>query len=144
MRFSRSLQGACIAGIAGSMLSGCYVAPYNPPPSHASTVIVSPAPPLQFTARLYPANDGATRFGVVLASITNNLNGHGTFSVNLDGESLTGEATRTANGGRSGTANGAGSRGSWIRCTYSMNSPTLGSGTCESSHGAAFNMHIGN
>ena len=73
----------------------------------------------------------------------NDLNGRGHFSTNIGGESFTGEATRAAGSSREGLANGAGNRGSYIRCRYTMNSATLGTGQCQLSSGAAFTMHIG-
>ena len=54
-----------------------------------------------------------------------------------------GEATRLANSSRDGVANGAGHRGGYISCRYTMNSPSLGTGTCKLSNGAEFTMHIG-
>lgn len=44
---------------------------------------------------------------------------------------------------RDGLANGAGNRGSFLKCRYTMNSPTLGTGNCWLSNGAAFTMHVG-
>ena len=91
-----------------------------------------PAPgPVTFSARLYPANESAAVYGTVMASVTNDLNGRGHFSTNINGESFSGEATRVAGSSRDGVANGAGQRGSYINCRYTMNSPTLGTGTCR-------------
>ena len=78
-----------------------------------------------------------------MASVTNDLNGRGYFSTNINGESFSGEATRVAGSSRDGVANGAGQRGSYINCRYTMNSPTLGTGTCRLSNGAVFSMHVG-
>ena len=102
-----------------------------------------PAAPMTFSARLYPSNDTASSYGMVMAVVTNDLNGRGTFSTNINGESFTGEATRTAGSARDGQANGAGNRGSYINCRYQMNSATLGSGQCRLSNGAQFSMHVG-
>jgi hypothetical protein len=100
---------------------------------------------MTFTARLYPANAAASSYGVVGAVVTNDLNGRGTFSTTINGESFTGEATRTTGtGARQGVANGAGNRGSFINCRYQMNSATLGTGQCTLSNGAQFTMHVGN
>jgi hypothetical protein len=41
-------------------------------------------------------------------------------------------------------ASGAGNRGSFLSCRYTMNSTTLGTGTCQLNHGAVFTMHVGN
>ena len=45
---------------------------------------------------------------------------------------------------RDGLANGAGNRGSYLACQYTMNSATLGTGTCRLNNGAVFSMHVGN
>jgi hypothetical protein len=82
-------------------------------------------------------------YGTVMASVTNDLNGRGQFSTNINGESFSGEATRVAGSSRDGVANGAGQRGSYINCRYTMNSPTLGTGSCRLSNGAMFSMHVG-
>ena len=143
---------ALLGAMAGSaLLAGCYVVPVQQHPT-SPTVIYTPAPiphaaapisaPLTFAARLYPANDLATPYGMLGAVVTNDLNGRGNFNVNIMGESFTGEATRIA-GGRSGIANGAGGKGNYINCRYQMNSPTLGIGQCTLSNGAQFTMHIG-
>jgi hypothetical protein len=126
-------------------LSGCYVVPisqYPHNPNAATPVAPAPAGPISIGARLYPANDMASGFGVLNASIVNQLDGRGVFSVNAGGEQYSGEATRNTQS-RSGTANAAGNRGGYMRCTYTMNSATQGTGTCTLASGAMFNMHIG-
>jgi hypothetical protein len=135
-------------GGAASLLTGCYVVPVHPAQHPAAVVYTQAAPsvapaPLNFTARLYPANDQACAYGMVTAVVTNDLNGRGTFSTTINGESFSGEATRAPGSGRGGTANGAGNRGSFISCSYQMNSATLGSGQCKHSSGALFSMHVG-
>jgi hypothetical protein len=92
---------------------------------------------------LYPSNDLASAYGMVSAVVTNDLHGRGTFSTNIHGESFTGEATRVAGSSREGLANGAGNRGSYLNCRYTMNSATLGTGSCRLSNGAVFTMHVG-
>ena len=143
---------ARVAALSGvvlvtASLTGCYVLPIQPPHTSAPpAVYVSPAPPasMTFAARLYPANDTAQSYGMVGAVVTNDLNGRGTFTTNINGESFTGEATRLAgSSSREGVANGAGSRGSYISCRYQMNSNTLGTGQCKLSNGALFTMHVG-
>lgn len=129
------------------VLTGCYVVPVNQAQGYA-TVPAAVAPPvvpgpITFAARLYPANDLARRYGMVSAVVTNDLNGRGTFSTAIDGESFSGEATRNSAAALEGIANGAGNRGSYLQCTYKMNSPSLGSGTCRLSNGALFTMHVG-
>lgn len=130
---------------AGS-LSGCYVVPMQPATLPPGPTAVMPAPlpqPVTFSARLYPANDLASTYGMVAAVVTSDLNGRGHFSTAIDGESFTGESTRIAGSSRDGVANGAGNRGSYVSCRYTMNSPTLGTGSCRLSNGATFTMHIG-
>ena len=134
------------AGVA--TLSGCYVVPLGQYPAHyppvAQVVMQAPAPvPVTFSARLYPANDLATRYGMVNAIVTSDLNGRGSFNSTISGESFVGESTRKASASREGIANGAGNRGSYINCEYLMNSATLGTGNCTLSNGARFSMHVG-
>ena len=136
---------------AAAALSGCYVVPINPAPGQPGYVppaapMAMPAAlpaPVVFTARLYPANDLAVRHGMVGGVVTNDLNGRGTFNANIQGESFVGEATRKAGSSREGLASGAGNRGSFLNCRYTMNSATLGTGTCQMSNGASFTMHVG-
>ena len=144
-RFKR--YAACAGVVLGATaLTGCYVVPIHPANSQmpGATVYVPPAPTsMTFTARLYPANETASVYGMVGAVVTNDLNGRGTFSTTINGESFSGEATRTAGSSRDGVANGAGNRGSYISCRYQMNSATLGTGQCRLSNGAQFTMHVG-
>jgi hypothetical protein len=144
---SRLARCASLAAIvvATGALTGCYVVPMYPhSPSTVPGPTSAPPPgPVTFTARLYPVNESAAVYGTVMASVTNDLNGRGYFSTNINGESFSGEATRVAGSSRDGVANGAGQRGSYINCRYTMNSPTLGTGTCRLSNGAVFSMHVG-
>ena len=129
---------------ATAALAGCYVVPMHPAPATTTVVVpAAPAGPVTFSARLYPANDMASGYGMVAAVVTNDLNGRGHFYTAIHGESFTGEATRVAGSSRDGVANGAGNRGGYINCRYTMNAPTLGSGSCRMSNGAVFSMHIG-
>ena len=136
---------------AAAALSGCYVVPINPSPGQPGYVppaapMAMPAAlpaPLVFTARLYPANDLAVRHGMVGGVVTNDLNGRGTFNANIQGETFVGEATRKAGSSREGLASGAGNRGSYLSCQYTMNSATLGPGLCKLSDGAQFTMRVG-
>ena len=135
---------ATIASAAA--LTGCYVVPIQPPHSQPATVYVTPLPPasVTFAARLYPANDAASSYGMVGAVVTNDLNGRGAFTTNISGESFAGEATRVAgSSSREGVANSAGNCGSYISCRYQMNSSTQGTGQCKLSNGAVFTMHVG-
>ena len=52
---------------------------------------------------------------------------HGTFSINIGGETMTGDATRLSPGSSQGQASAAGGRGSYLRCNYSMNNSSQGS-----------------
>ena len=140
----RALQDGAVAVLAAA-LGGCYVVPLQPGPAAVVVPVAPAAPPgpVTFTARLYPANEMASPYGTVAAVVTNDLHGRGHFSTALQGENFTGEATRLAGPGRDGVANGAGNRGSYLNCRYTMNSPTLGTGSCRLSNGALFTMHIG-
>jgi hypothetical protein len=146
---SRLARCASLAAIvATSALTGCYVVPLHPHSASTTvpgpTLTSTPAPgPVVFSARLYPVNESAAVYGTVMATVTNELNGRGHFSTSINGESFSGEATRVAGSSRDGVANGAGQRGSYINCRYTMNSPTLGTGTCRLSNGAVFSMHVG-
>jgi hypothetical protein len=149
MNISHQATRLCVLGFAvgASTLTGCYIVPIDHSRYPASGPAVIQAPPptsASFSARLYPANDLATAYGMVIAQVTSDLNGKGSFSTAINGESFLGEATRSANSTRSGIANGAGNRGSYISCNYQMNSATLGTGRCKLSNGAEFSMHIGN
>lgn len=106
-------------------------------------MVVAPAAPIMFSARLYPSNELASAYGLISATVTNDLNGRGTFNATINGESFVGEATRQAGSRRDGVANGAGNRGGFLNCRYTMNSATLGTGNCRLSNGATFTMHVG-
>jgi hypothetical protein len=147
------------ATLAGAALSGCYVVPLNQatpnqPQAYAvapiaaapasSTPALTPPPPTSetFSARLYPSNQDAARFGMVNAIVTSDLNGRGHLSAQIGGEQFQGDATRERNS-RNGIANAAGNRGGMLMCKYTMNSATLGSGLCVLNNGPAFTIHIG-
>ena len=138
-------------GLAAAVLSGCYVVPIDARtgqpvtvPATNATAPVPPPGPVVFPARLYPANDLASRYGVINATVTNDLHGRGTFNAHINGESFSGEATRKAGSSREGVANGTGHRGSYLSCQYTMNTSTLGTGSCRLNNGAVFTMHVGN
>jgi hypothetical protein len=134
-----------LALIAATAAAGCYVVPLEQRNAQPVLPALVPNPaPMVFPARLYPANDLAAGFGVINATVTNDLHGRGAFSATINGEAFTGEATRSATPRREGVANGTGNRGSYLTCTYNMNSATLGTGTCRHSSGAQFSMHLGN
>lgn len=140
-----SRLAACGVVVAGcALLTGCYVVPLEPHHGRAPVYVPAPPPvPVTLAARLYPANDMASAYGMVSAVVTNELNGRGHFNTTINGESFSGEATRLAGSGREGLANGSGNRGNYISCRYTMNSSTLGTGKCSLSNGAEFNMHVG-
>jgi hypothetical protein len=140
-----AVVGAGVAVVLG--LTGCYVVPIDHRPAPTGpAVVVTPAPPpgpVVLSARLYPANDKATRHGVVAAHVTNDLQGKGTFTAVIGAEQFSGEATRRSQSSREGVASGAGHRGSYLSCQYAMNSSTQGTGRCQLSDGAEFTMHLG-
>lgn len=105
---------------------------------------MAPPGPINFPVRLYPSNELAARYGVIQASVTNDLQGKGSFSAAINGELFSGEATRRAGSARDGLASGAGNRGSYLSCTYTMNNANQGTGQCRLSDGATFTMHMGN
>lgn len=146
-------RGIAALGLAAvtAGLVGCYVVPIDPrtgqpvaTPSGPPVTAPAPTLPVTFPARLYPANELASGYGVINATVTNDLHGRGSFNANINGESFAGEATRKAGSAREGVANGAGNRGSYLSCQYTMNSATLGTGSCRLNSGAVFTMHIGN
>ena len=148
---SLTTRRLALVGVATGLvatLTGCYVVPLNQAPGYATTPVVIASAgtptPITFAARLYPANESARAYGMISAVVTKDLNGRGTFATAIDGENFVGEATRSSGSARDGIANGAGNRGSYIQCTYKMNSATLGTGTCRLSNGALFTMHVGN
>ena len=134
-----------------SLLSACYVVPIDQYPprgngnySHNNGgVAIVPAPAIRpiYTARLYPANDEASRMGRISGTISNPERGHGEFSFAAGGEAFSGEATRDP-GAAKGVANASGNRGGYVRCDYVMTRAEMGSGTCVFSSGARFDMHV--
>ena len=132
------------------LLTACYVVPVHPdgrvyPPTGtqgAQATIVMPAT-VTFAARLYPANEAAARTGIIAGSVTSPQSGKGVFTLPYNGETLSGESTRTSSGNlHTGVANAASPRGQFVRCTYRMTSQNQGSGECEFSDGARFQMHV--
>ena len=150
---------AIAAGLCGLLasvaLSGCYVVPergpdgrviyeHYPLPPAGAVVVPGAAPaPATLSVRLYPANDVATRTGIVTGSVTNMMTGKGVFNVSYLGEVLTGEATRVSNEDRRGVASAFSPKGMYMSCEYQMTTPYQGTGNCTFSNGAAYQMHIG-
>ena len=130
-----------------SSLTACYVMPVQPhqnsPQYTVAPVVIKPVQkePVQFPARLYPANAKAAKHGQVVGWVSNNLEGKGRFMMTIGGEVFEGEATRQNNRTQTGVASGAGSKGSYLNCTYQMNTNSSGSGQCQLSDGAEFTMH---
>jgi len=139
-------------------LAGCYVVPVNPDGTAAYPVAVAPAPavaiavqpvpapgipPATLTARLYPANETASQRGMVTGTVTNLMTGKGRFVLEVDGELLSGEATRVRGDERRGIANAYGTKGTTMSCDYRMTSAYQGTGTCTLSNGARYTVHLG-
>lgn len=144
------------AAAALAALSGCYVVPgpdgqlWHVIPGHASAGSGVPplasagAPgPVSLNVRLYPANDTATRTGVVTGTVVNMMTGKGRFQLNYNGETLNGEATRVDGDARRGVASAYGPSGIYMSCEYQMSNPRQGAGTCTLSNGAKYQAHIG-
>lgn len=122
-----------------------------------------PAQHTVLTARLYPMNAQANKAGLVTAVVTDNNAGRGSFTLTYLGDALQGEATRVdANyaafgriynavlgthqrsfSGRRGIANAFGSKGVNAQCEYLITGPGMGTGACQMSDGAAYQMHFG-
>lgn len=101
-----------------------------------------PAAPVAVPARLYPANDLANQTGMIAGSVTNMRNGKGRFQLQLQNETLVGEATRHGDD-KHGVASAYGNGGTFMQCEYQMNTPVQGAGTCTFSTGARYKLHIG-
>lgn len=150
MSFARNILAI---GAIAAALTGCYVVPvqstsstpyqygaYNNGNAGAAVVTMAPIRPV-FTARLYPANETAAKLGQFSGIISNPERGHGEFTFAVGGEAFRGEATRAPNSTK-GVANATGTRGAYVRCEYTMSSAELGSGSCNFSNGARFDMHV--
>jgi hypothetical protein len=137
---------------AALVLSACVVVPVNPdgslyqgPVAGGVAPVVVPAAPTSLTlpVRLYPTNEAAAATGMVSGSVTSHLNGKGTFTLHVSGETMSGEATRSGSGSRQGVASAFGARGSYANCQYTMNTMSQGTGRCTFSTGALYQLHIG-
>ncbi len=132
------------------------------------TVLAPPAPaaPPQASVlqvRLYPLNQQANQGGLLTATVVDGHTGHGSFTLSYLGDSPQGEATRVdANyaafgriynevlgpvprnfSGRRGIANAYGSKGVNVQCEYLITGPSAGTGVCQFSDGARYQMHFG-
>ena len=155
----RPTKRAVVAGsLAAFALSGCYVIPMAPDgtpvypagypyavvPAQSAPAVVPGAPmPAVLQARLYPANEIATRTGMLSGTVTNMMTGKGRFQLDYSGETLVGEATRVPGDDRAGLADAYGQRGTYMSCRYRMTTPYQGTGTCNVSSGAVYQVHIG-
>jgi hypothetical protein len=121
-------------------------APVPPQNARANATLASaagPAAPAALQARLYPSNEVATETGMLSGTVTNMMTGKGIFQLNYRGEILSGEATRVPGDDRRGIANAYGQRGTYMSCDYRMTTPYQGTGTCNLSTGAQYQVHIG-
>jgi hypothetical protein len=156
------------SALTAAGVAGCYVVPVAPdgtplypyqyPYTPAYSVVPYPAtasapagapvvrgapPPAVINARLYPANEIASREGMITGSVTNLMNGRGRFTMDYHGELLSGEATRVDGDERRGVASAYGQRGTYMTCEYRMTSAVQGAGMCRMSNGAEFQVHLG-
>jgi hypothetical protein len=134
---------------------------YSLPPA-APVVAQAPAPTL-INVRLYPLNAQANKGGMLSAQVVDNNAGHGSFMVPYLGDTLQGESTRVdasypgfgivhqqvlgasprTVSGRRGVANAHGSHGVNAQCEYVLTGPGSGTGVCQFSDGAYYQMHFG-
>ena len=145
-----------IAALVSSALSGCYVVPgpdgqlWHVVPGHPGGPAANGpqagagrAMPASLPVRLYPANEQATRTGVLTGTVLNMMTGKGRFQLTYEGETLSGEATRVDGDARRGVASAYGPSGAYMSCEYQMNTPRQGAGICTLSNGAKYQVHIG-
>jgi len=122
-----------------------------------------PPQPTLVNVRLYPLNAQANKGGLLQAQVVDNNSGHGSFTVPYLGDLLQGESTRVDAGypsfgivhqqvlgaaprtvsGRRGVANAHGVRGVNAQCEYVLTGPGSGTGVCQFSDGAYYQMHFG-
>jgi hypothetical protein len=138
-------------------------------PARGSAYVASPAPvaaapqPSLLNVRLYPLNPPANSAGMLQATVLDNNAGRGTFAVGYRGDTLQGESLRVdasypafgrvfaavlgpttrSFSGRRGIANAHGTRGIDAQCEYVLTGPGTGTGVCQFSDGAAYQMHFG-
>ena len=137
----------------------------TPAPSMAPSpaIAAQPPQPTLVNVRLYPLNAQANKGGLLQAQVVDNNAGHGTFTVPYLGDLLQGESTRVDAGypsfgivhqqvlgaaprtvsGRRGVANAHGVRGVNAQCEYVLTGPGSGTGVCQFSDGANYQMHFG-
>ncbi len=138
-----------------------YVGAQVPVPGPVVTAI--PVLPAVVDVRLYPLNTQANKGGLLKAQVFDNNAGHGAFTVSYLGDTLQGESTRVdaayapfgriyqqvlgaslrSFSGRRGIANAFGAKGTNAQCEYVITGPGSGTGVCQFSDGANFQMHFG-
>ena len=139
-----------------------YASAYPAGPAAPLVVSAPPAPTL-LNVRLYPLNAQANKGGLLSAQVVDNNAGHGSFIVPYLGDTLQGESTRVdasyasfgliyqqvlgpsprSFSGRRGIANAHGSRGVNAQCEYVLTGPGAGTGVCQFSDGANYQMYFG-
>ena len=112
--------------------------------------------------RLYPLNPQANQGGMLSAVVVDSHTGRGSFTLAYLGDTLQGEATRVDAGyaafgrihnevlgtasrnfsGRRGIANAYGGKGVNVQCEYLITGPAMGTGVCQFSDGARYQMHF--
>jgi len=132
-------------------------------PAPSPAIVGQPPQPTLVNVRLYPLNAQANKGGLLQAQVVDNNIGRGTFTVPYLGDLLQGESTRVDAGypsfgivhqqvlgaaprtvtGRRGVANAHGARGVNAQCEYVLTGPGLGTGVCQFSDGAYYQMHFG-
>jgi hypothetical protein len=122
-------------------LSGCYVVPIDMrQPAVFPHVVPQPVPAV-LHARLYPLNETAGKMGALTATVTDHANGHAIFSLSAAGELLQGEASRLD--AKRGIASAAGHQGTYVKCEYVLAAHNRGTGSCQFSNGARYQLHFG-
>ena len=139
-----------------------YSTGYGAAPALPVVASLPPAPTL-LNVRLYPLNAQAHTGGMLSAQVVDNNAGHGSFIVPYLGDTLQGESTRVdasyasfglvyqqvlgpsprSFSGRRGIANAHGSKGVNAQCEYVLTGPGAGTGVCQFSDGANYQMHFG-
>lgn len=129
----------------------------------AAPVAAGPAQPSVLNVRLYPLNPQANQGGLLSAVVVDGHAGRGSFTLAYLGDTLQGEATRVDAGyaafgrihnevlgpaprsfaGRRGIANAYGRSGVNVQCEYLITGPAMGTGVCQFSDGARYQMHFG-
>lgn len=143
--------------------AGRYAPGHHPVAAPAVLAPLAAPQPSVMTARLYPVNHLANKAGMLTALVVDGHAGRGSFTMAYLGDTLQGEATRVdasyaafgrihnealgttprAFSGRRGIANAFGSKGVNVQCEYLITGPSMGTGACVLSDGAAYQFHFG-